>query len=131
MMSREEIIDLLQGAKFELVGNYEMSRNLMFCNKDAVWTESNKSLNDIMVAIGAGYDYRIKPEPKYVPFTFEDAGLFWLKRIKRKAHKSYTATITAYDGEKIYFDDAGVSFEELLSEYEFVPDGSPAGRLVE
>ena len=78
-------------------------------------------------------EYRIKPEPKYIPFTFEDSKLFRDKWVYLKAQKTLTRIIHIQDdlirsvtiGTGEYF-----SYSELLRSFEF-EDGSPCGKYVE
>lgn len=126
-MTREEIIELLQKIKCDEKGH---STNLEYYSTTYnEWNPVAEDLAGTLLDISDGVEYRIKPEPKYVPFAFEDAELFWLKRIKRKNNKSFVTTILAYDDRNVYFDDDSVTYEQLLSDYEF-NDGTPAGRLV-
>jgi hypothetical protein len=130
MMTGDEIVELLPKIEFGSNGNIQYAINLeCLCDGDK-WETSNKQFVDIFADISKGKTYRIKSVPKYVPFTFEDAELFWLKRI-HKRDKAYIATIIDYDDKNIFIYGEDVSFKDLLDEYEFVPDGSPAGRLVE
>ena len=78
-------------------------------------------------------EYRIKPEPKYVPFTFEDSKLFRDKWVYLKAQKTLTRIIHITD-DSIRSVTIGtgddLSYSELLSLCTF-EDGFPCGKLVE
>ena len=69
------------------------------------------------------YSYRVKPEPEYIPFTFEDAEFLIDKAVKKKK-QNYLAVITwCYNGATNMGD-----FKNLLEYYTFL-DGSPCGKL--
>lgn len=72
------------------------------------------------------YDYRVKEEPKepkYIPFTFEDAEFLIGKVVKSKG-KNWVEII-AWCGDISTSVD---NYETLLSDYIFL-DGSPCGKL--
>ena len=74
------------------------------------------------------YMYRIKSEPKLVPFTFEDKNLF---KDKWVVEKGYTALNRI---EKIAFGEIllgakNFTYSEMLHRCEF-EDGSPCGKYV-
>lgn len=77
--------------------------------------------------------YRIKPEPKYVPFDISDAPDLVGKTVKF-INKDFWRIITMVNGHTafpIYFDrDSQINFRTLFDLYEFV-DGTPCGKLVE
>ena len=75
------------------------------------------------------YEYRIKPKPKYVPFTYEDAELF-MNRIVISKDKSCKAVITYSDNEDVLLGTVGRNYKHLLENYTFL-DGSPCGKEVE
>ena len=71
-------------------------------------------------------EYRVKPEPKYIPFTFEDRDELRGKWVRRKD-----------TGDEMFIDridDRGVcshySYLRALAALEFL-DGTPFGKLVE
>lgn len=68
-------------------------------------------------------DYRVKTEPEYIPFTFEDAEFLIGKALKHKK-ENYLAVITRCFNKNTDIGD----YEELLDEYTFI-DGSPCGKL--
>lgn len=78
--------------------------------------------------------YRIKPEKKLVPFTWEDRGLLIRKIIKSKDGTVITTIIgivKLVDGSfRIDLSIQPVSPNQLLIDYTFL-DGSPCGKEVE
>lgn len=70
------------------------------------------------------YSYRVKKQPEYIPFTFEDAEFLIGKAVKSKATKSVYMII--------HCDKVGTSlcggYQRLLDDYTFL-DGSPCGKL--
>ena len=82
-------------------------------------------------------NYRIKLEPKLVPFTFEDHLLFKNKWIKKKGMKSLKQIISVFLNSVIVFDldkfkemeTLSIDFAHLLTDYEFEHGGS-CGKLI-
>ena len=68
-------------------------------------------------------DYRIKPEPEYIPFTFEDAEFLIGKVVKCKT-QDYTAMIISCTQLGTNVDD----WKPMLDDFTFI-DGSPCGKL--
>ena len=76
-------------------------------------------------------EYRIKPEPKLVPFTFEDNKLFRDKWIRAKGYIPLVR-ITSINqrGFDFYQNNNTITWQYALSNYEF-EDGSPVGKYIE
>lgn len=80
------------------------------------------------------FDYRIKPEPKHRPYTFEELQECMAKgkiAVKHKWHKSIYTITQVCDAnskeEKIQLSAFGKkSYNQLLEEYQWL-DGSPCG----
>ena len=74
-------------------------------------------------------EYRIKPEPKYVPFTYETALANSLqKKAIRYKGSTEVVTILAFNTEYVFILDFTRPYKYLLEHYEFL-DGSPCGIL--
>jgi len=73
------------------------------------------------------FEYRVKPEPKYVPFTFEDAEFLIGKVIKTKSGK-VIKTIVGVSPDGVDCGNTFSYFNHLLHHYTFL-DGSPCGKL--
>ena len=71
------------------------------------------------------YEFRIKPEPKYIPFTFEDREELRGKWVRNK--KSYIELMIYIISENHV---NGHTWEQALEVLEFL-DGTPFGKLVE
>ena len=69
------------------------------------------------------YVFRVKPEPKYIPFTFEDREVFRGKWVRRKKDN---AEFIIHIISRNYVN--GYSYEEAYIELEFI-DGTPFGKL--
>jgi len=82
-------------------------------------------------------NYRIKPEPKLVPFTFEDNKLFRDRWIKKKGKQSLKRIMTTFYNSVIIFDldqysemeTLQITYEKLLLNYEF-EDKTPCGKYI-
>lgn len=68
-------------------------------------------------------EYRIKTEPEYVPFTFEDA-VFLIGKVVKCKTQDYTVMITSCTEFGTNADD----WKPLLDDFTFL-DGSPCGKL--
>lgn len=102
-------------------------KGVEYKNDDGVWqtgyNESNFSFK------GKIANYRIKPEPVYIPFTFDDAEMLIGKAVKEKMHGVFgIVTWVLHDQVEIGTDP--VAFSALLEWYTFL-DGSPCGKLAE
>lgn len=86
------------------------------------WVDNNNPTFDVQVGC-----YRIKPEPKLTPFTFEDNLVGKVVRCIRD-QKRYL--IVTQDDSGIFFRNEGVSYPVLLKYYTFL-DGGPCGKYVE
>ena len=74
--------------------------------------------------------YRIKPEPKLVPFTFEDVDLLIGKAVKSKTKNVITLIQVVYPKNVMMHGFDTISYYCLLQNWEFI-DGSPCGKYVE
>lgn len=84
-----------------------------------------------IVAWYEDYEYRIKPEPKYVPFTFEDAKYFIGKTvINKKSGSLHIITSLFKPSEEIRIRSTCYSLKAFLDDFTFL-DGSPCGKLEE
>lgn len=93
------------------------------------WIDLPKSNTDLYFA---KVKYRIKQEPehpKYVPFTFEDRGLFRGAWIKCKATGHEMAILQCF-GEGISTIEGEYSYKDAFKHVTFL-DGSPFGKLEE
>lgn len=98
--------------------------------KEIEWAHPNSENWNIIYEPALNFqtsDYRVKPEPKYVPFTFEDA-----KDLIGKAVKSeeLVCIITSIDdeGNMFFGGQSHFDFKELLNDFKFL-DGTPCGKL--
>jgi hypothetical protein len=72
--------------------------------------------------------YRIKPEPKLVPFTFEDNLLFRDKWVRSKGLTALSR-ISWFGPDRIALGNLDYTYRELLYNYEF-EDKSPCGKYI-
>lgn len=75
--------------------------------------------------------YRVKQEPKYVPFTVEDAAMFMGKSIIEEGNKLHVGIVTSCDtmGVGTTLDTGYIGYGWGLENLYFL-DGSPFGKLV-
>ena len=123
-MTKELALKYSEVLKADGEGKTIQAKSIM----DNKWLDTTEPVFDFFRS-----EYRIKPEPKYVPFTFEDSKLFRDKWIYLKAQKTLTRIIHIAD-DSIRSVTIGTgddfSYSELLSLCTF-EDGSPCGKLVE
>ena len=75
-----------------------------------------------------GVKYRIKQEPKLVPFTFEDKELLVDKWVVEKGYTAIDKIIRiANDG--VLAGNKAITYSKLFHSYEF-SDGSPCGKYI-
>lgn len=105
--------------KIAVMQAYEDGKKIEICGKtEKVWHNAiSPDWN------WAACDYRIKQEPEYVPFTFEDA-VFLIGKIVRCKLQDYVALIISVTKDGTSVDD----FKPLLDDFTFL-DGSPCGKL--
>lgn len=105
--------------KIAIMQAYEDGKKIEICGKtEKVWHNAiSPDWN------WAACDYRIKQEPEYVPFTFEDAEHLIGKVIKSK-DENWIELLTFF-GEDY---TSNITYEALLRDYTFL-DGSPCGKL--
>lgn len=73
------------------------------------------------------YEYRVKKEPKLVPFTIDDINLLIGKGIRIK-HTNPVHLIIGVRTDDVQTYYNRMSYECLLDKYEFI-DGSPCGKI--
>ena len=75
-------------------------------------------------------EYRIKPQPKLVPFTFEDNKLFRDKWIYSKINEfPGVLRILSYNNSNVHIEFRAIGYSSLLRDCEF-EDGSPCGKYI-
>ncbi len=126
-MTKQEISELLLKANDDLSNVEVLSMNDRWQSTEA---ENTKELLD---GICSNNQYRIKPEPDYVPYTSKDAREFMGEVFISTYDPDHVIMVVAYT-------DVGVIFNYKdkveLYHYKFLfsgftkPDGSPAGKLV-
>ena len=114
---------------------YSQGKTLQFNNKENAlgWEDINTfDLFFIENFIDEYWLLRIKPEPKLVPFTFEDNKLFkgkFVQYVKNDDNKNHYQ-IVGFGKEHIQLSSGKTHFyETLLKEYVF-GDGSPCGKYI-
>ena len=89
-----------------------------------IWHDTNEPSFDIM------YEYRVKPEPKLVPFTYLDAKDLIGKAVIGKIDKSVRLIGVVTENDVILSNGSHLtSFRNLLDCYLFL-DGSPIGITI-
>jgi len=73
--------------------------------------------------------YRIKPQPKLIPFDFSDAEKLIGKAVKRKSIEDESWMIMSASSLTVrLFDEGRTDYKFLLNNYTFL-DGSPCGKV--
>lgn len=73
-------------------------------------------------------EYRVKPEPEYVPFDFSDAEMLIGKYVKRKDGSEYVQTIVQVQTDMVHIGVGVINYKNLFESCVFL-DGSPCGKL--
>lgn len=73
-------------------------------------------------------EYRVKPEPEYIPFDFSDAEFLVGKAITGKTKENTIAIITLCNNTDVFVGYGKVTYEELFKFYRFL-DNSPCGKI--
>ena len=115
--------EVLEKAKMAVeIGNAILQgKEVQFEDSDSWEHSDTPSLNF------SSYNYRVKPQPKYVPFTFEDAKDLIGKAVIKKGATLVKQIIVVNENE-VGFDANNVSFQSLLEFYTFLDD-TPCGKL--
>ena len=103
-----------------------------FCEGKQIqyYSETNERWTDILAPeFVFRTEYRVKPEPKLVPFDYSDAEKLIGKSVRHKDGK-FVAVIINVSEDSICVGTLNRSFETLLRFYTFL-DGSLCGKVVE
>jgi len=90
-----------------------------------IWKDVKK---DAKIDFIDHYDYRIKPEPKRIPFDFSDAKTLIGRAVMHKDKRIF-CIITDLTKVDIWLSNECKKYDELLSDYKFL-DGTPCGKEV-
>ena len=94
------------------------------CLSTGIWHDTNDPSFDIM------YEYRVKPEPKLIPFTYLDAKDLIGKAVIGKIDKSVRLIGVVTENDVMLSNCSHlISFRNLLDYYLFL-DGSPIGITI-
>ena len=128
MKSFEEIIESLTPEQFESVKAFAWAvKNDSVKDTERLYSISRKWEQN-KDAFYTNVNYRIKPQPKLVPFDFGDAEKLkgsWVKVKKGKVEGCWQINGITQLG--VRFASNGYTFQTLLDEYEFT-NGSPCGK---
>ena len=116
--------EVLERAKIAVeIGNAILQgKEVQFEDSDSWEHSDTPSLNF------SSYNYRVKPEPKYVPFTFEDAKDLIGKVIKSKKDNTVASIVMCTSLAVYYGSDSGCKYGYLFTEFTFL-DGTPCGKI--
>ena len=105
---------------------YSQGMLIQISNNGNHWVEWNATNPDSIFNYN---HYRIKPQPKLVPFTFEDNKLFRDKWIIEKIDRNFIGKITGFTNSQIQTTMQCIGYITLFKEYEF-ENGSPCGKYI-
>ena len=72
--------------------------------------------------------YRVKPQPKLVPLTFEDREMLRGKYLVAKEYSKIETMITTISEDYVVIRGTAITYSELMDRYTFL-DGSPCGKM--
>lgn len=112
-MTREQAAEL-----WPVVKAYSEGMKVQFRDVDNEWQDCNESEGDPQWRPGT--TYRIKPEPKFVPWTMEDVPpVCW---VRMKGNPNRHSLVTDLFKDSVQFCDMQPSFCALLDRYEYSTD---------
>ena len=113
-MTEDEIIEVLQA--------FKEGKEIQFLYNETEWKKAGcPAWNFGMTR------YRIKPQPEYVPFTWEDRELFRVKWVRWKFEdKEFTIDCMCERG--LCFSGELFTWDRLFKDLEFI-DGTTFGKL--
>ncbi len=95
--------------------------------KKIQYKDENNWLDCITIPNFSDYEYRIKPESKYIPFDFSDAEKLVGKIVKTKS--DFVATIVSvYIDDVVIIGNVQYTLKTLFESFTFL-DGSTCGKL--
>ena len=74
--------------------------------------------------------YRVKPQPKIVPFDYSDAEMLINKVVKTKEFDRVRSIVALGNDNLLKLGDMWITYLELFDKYTFL-DGSPCGKVGE
>lgn len=118
----------------DILKAYSEGKIIEVSNNGSQWAELNMSYPDVVFKYN---QHRVKPEPKLVPFTFEDNKLFRDKWVRLKNNPSnLICRIISFDkcclrlsNNYNKFEVDSYSYESLLKNFIF-EDGNPCGKYI-
>ncbi len=120
--SKEVLKRALQAVE---IGNAILQgKTIQYENGKDDWTDNDDS--DVPDLDFSCINYRVKPETKYIPFTFDDAKDLIGKVV---VDKHSIATIDYLDVNGCTVSMTSWTYEEMLERYTFL-DGTPCGKIV-
>lgn len=112
-----------------IIEAFTKNKVIQYCdNNKNIWIDTDEP------RWGDYVKYRIKPEPKYIPFTFEDMKSVRDKWIYFNNDTKRLIKINTYSTQGIVFsintNNSYYNYDDLLKFFSF-EDGTPCGNLVE
>jgi len=129
-MTREKAKELA-----EILQAYSEGKNIQFFESHDGWQDWSDNESEIFDDM----DYRIKPEPKYVPFENSKEMYEAIRKhgawvhLRFKDYEEYYAINTiCKDGVLIGDDEDGNErcFDEMVKDFVWADDGTPCGKLI-
>lgn len=113
----------------DILKSYSEGKIIEVSNNGSQWAELNMSYPDVVFKYN---QHRIKPEPKLVPFTFEDRQYFKNLWVKSKEHDTLNSLVQISKDDVLMtygVKNIRVTYSQLLKHYEF-EDNSPCGKYI-
>lgn len=90
----------------------------------------NRWGDDIIPSWSEEWQYRIKPEPKYAPFTREDWDLFKMKEVRNNPDDGVMVVVISCDNDGVRCGRVECTYQQAFDSIVFA-DGTPFGKLIE
>ena len=127
-MTREEAKEFLP-----IIEAFSEGKTIQYRYKGRnIWEDDGKMKSNLNF-LASTYEYRIKPESKYVPFTYEDRELFRGKWIKNKQSGDELLIVVINSNNSVSGFTNQISTVPLKDGFMYwcFLDGTPFGKLVE
>lgn len=119
-INKQNNIDMTHEQMIEVIQAHKEGKIILFKDKNAnSWNETNKPFWDFH-----DFDYSIKPEDKYIPFTF-DTNLVGKTIVNKNSKNRFLIYKQAGDG--VYISNGLYTYDYLLDNFTFL-DNTPCGN---
>ena len=118
-MTREDLVK-----NWNIIEHFKNGGRVQSKNMNGDWVDSVNPSFDF-----CSWEYRIKPSPKIVPYTFDDAEHL-IGRVVKHKKRPELMVVTLVNSNGVGIANTCYTFSDLVNDFTF-PDGRPCGNIVE